>query len=140
MPLWHIYTPEGVYSDDDKTAFARGITDIYERYGLPRFYVSVMFHELAPNAFFIGGEQTGDFVRISIDHIARQVEPSRRLSAMQSINKAIDPFVKDRGLRSEIHVDETPIDFWTIEGMKPPEPGSETEKLWAKENKASSYS
>ena len=50
-----------------------------------------------------------------------------------------------------MHIDETPIDFWTIQGMKPADAGSEAEKHfardrgyrweihWVKENRPSAY-
>jgi len=48
MPLWHIYCPENAYSAEDKCALATRITDLYADVGLPRFYASVVFHELPP--------------------------------------------------------------------------------------------
>jgi hypothetical protein len=106
---------------------------------LPRFYVSVAFHELSKDSFFIGGKPTNDFVRIWIDQIARRTAPERRPWWLERVNNMLNPFVHDRGYRWEIHIDETPIDFWTIQGMKPPDPGSEAEKRWAKENRPSAY-
>jgi phenylpyruvate tautomerase PptA (4-oxalocrotonate tautomerase family) len=50
MPLWNIYCPEGAYSRDEKRAFADQITDLYAEFGLPRFYVNVMFNEAATRA------------------------------------------------------------------------------------------
>jgi len=47
--------------------------------------------------------------------------------------------VRERGYRWEIHIDETPFDFWTIQGMKPPPPDSEAEKRWVKEDRPSAY-
>jgi len=49
MPLWHIYCPENAYSTEDKRALATRITDLYADVGLPRFYASVVFHELSKN-------------------------------------------------------------------------------------------
>jgi hypothetical protein len=45
------------------------------------------------------------------------------------------PFLKDRGLHWEIHIDETPFEFWTIDGYFPPTPGSVDEQRWAAQNK-----
>jgi hypothetical protein len=36
---------------------------------------------------------------------------------MKLLNETIDPFVRQRGYRWEIHIDETPIELWTIEGL-----------------------
>jgi phenylpyruvate tautomerase PptA (4-oxalocrotonate tautomerase family) len=139
MPLWHIYCPEKAYSAEDKRAFATRITDLYADVGLPRFYVSVAFHELSQDSFFIGGKPTDDFVRIWIDQIARHTVPERRHWWLARVNNMLNPFVHDRGYRWEIHIDETPIDFWTIQGTKPPDPGSEAEKRWAKEDRPSAH-
>jgi phenylpyruvate tautomerase PptA (4-oxalocrotonate tautomerase family) len=139
MPLWHIYCPEKAYSAEDKCAFATRITDLYAEVGLPRFYVSVVFHELSKDSFFIGGEPTNDFVRIWIDYIARSPSPERRQWWLETINNMLNPFVRDRDYRWEIHIDQTPIDFWNVQGMKPPDAGSEAEKRWVKENRPSAY-
>jgi phenylpyruvate tautomerase PptA (4-oxalocrotonate tautomerase family) len=139
MPLWHIYCPKDAYTDADKSAFANRITDLYAEIGLPRFYVSVIFEELPKHAFFIGGKPTNDFVRVWIDQIARRTSPAQRWPWLQRVNETLRPFVKERGYRWEIHIDETPIDLWTIEGLKPPEAGSETEKLWVRQDRATPY-
>jgi hypothetical protein len=47
--------------------------------------------------------------------------------------------VRDKGFRWEVHIDDTPIDYWTIEGLKPPAPESEAEKRWLLEDRASEY-
>jgi phenylpyruvate tautomerase PptA (4-oxalocrotonate tautomerase family) len=139
MPLWHIYCPENAYSADDKRAFASRITDLYADLGLPRFYVGVVFHELPKDSLFIGGRSTNDFVRIWIDQIALATPPERRAWWLERINNTLNPFARDRGYRWEIHIDETPIDFWTIQGMKPPDFGSEAEKHWVREDRPSAY-
>ena len=139
MPLWHIYCPENAYSAEDKCALATRITDLYASRGLPRFYASVVFHELAKNSFFVGGKATNDFVRIWIDHIARVTAPEQRAGLLERINTTLDPFVRERGYRWEVHIDITPMDFWNIQGMKPPDPNSEAEKKWVKDDRPSAY-
>jgi phenylpyruvate tautomerase PptA (4-oxalocrotonate tautomerase family) len=114
MRLWHIYYPENAYSAEDKCALATRITDLYADVGLPRFYASVVFHELPKNSFFVGGKATNDFVRIWIDRIARVTAPERRAWWLERVNTTLNPFVRERGYRWEVHIDETPIDFWTI--------------------------
>jgi branched-subunit amino acid ABC-type transport system permease component len=56
---------------------------------------------------------------------------------LKFINKSIHPYVRDRGLDWEIHIDDTPRDQWTIQGMRPPDSGSEEEKRWIRENRPS---
>ena len=36
-----------------------------------------------------------------------------------SVNTTLNPLARDRGYRWEVHIDQAPIDFWTIQGMKP---------------------
>lgn len=140
MPLWKVHYPKGVYDAQDRQAFAARVTDLYAESGvkLPRFYVSVMFHEFAPDEFFMGGEPAERFVRIIIDQIARQTpEPERRKRWMGMVNRWMAPFLEERGLHSEIHIDNTPTEFWTIDGILPPPAGSADERRWAEENKPS---
>jgi glyoxylase-like metal-dependent hydrolase (beta-lactamase superfamily II)/phenylpyruvate tautomerase PptA (4-oxalocrotonate tautomerase family) len=137
MPLWNVYCGEGTYSPEDKRAFAESITDIYSSSGMPRFYVSVVFHEVPRGSLFIGGTPRENFVRIAIDHIARTTPAEHRESLLQFLNESIHPFVGGRGLDWEIHIDETPRDLWTIQGMRPPDPGSAEEQRWARENRPS---
>ena len=137
MPLWNLYCCEGTYSSEDKRSFAESITDIYAAQGLPRFYVGVVFHEMPKDSFFIGGIPREDFVRISIDHIARAAPEEQRELLLRFMNKSIHPFIRDRGLDWEIHIDETPRDLWTIQGMRPPDEGSAEEQRWARDNRPS---
>ena len=137
MPLWNVYCPEGTYTAGEKQAFAERVTDLYAKYGLPRFYVIVVFQELSEESFFMGGERAGDFVRIWIDEIARSVPDELRGWWMKQISETVSPFATERGLRWEVHVDDTPRQLWSINGLKPPEEGSEEERRWARENKPS---
>ena len=106
---------------------------------LAQFYASVVFHELPKNSFFVGGKATNDFVRIWIDQIARATAPRQRAWWLERVNTALNPFLRERGYRWEVHIDETPIDLWTIQGMKPPAPNSEAEKRWVKQDGPSAY-
>ena len=58
---------------------------------------------------------------------------------MAVIEEKLAPFVKDRGFDWEVHIDETPMDLWRVQGMVPPLPESETERVWAKENRPIPY-
>lgn len=141
MPLWQIYTPVDAYTTEDKKALSAALMSIYVDYaGLPEFYVNVLFHEVAVGNFFIGGRPRDNFVRLVADHIARQLPTAKeQREAMQLIEQKIAPFVKERGYDWEIHVDETPINFWTVHGLMPPPAESEAEKMWARENQATPY-
>jgi phenylpyruvate tautomerase PptA (4-oxalocrotonate tautomerase family) len=137
MPLWNLYCPEGTYTPEHKQALAERITELYTEFGIPRFYVSVVFVELLRESYFVGGEPAADFVRIWIHEIARRVPEDARGWWMKRIRDTVAPFLTDRGLRWEVHIDNTPRELWSINGLKPPEEGSEDEKRWALENKPS---
>ena len=116
------------------------ITELYR--ALPKFYVIVVFQEVAPESFYMGGEPAHNFVRIWVDHIARSFPPdAKKLKAkwMGWVEKALAPYIKDRGRDWEIHIDETPFDLWQIQGMPAPPPNSEYEKLWLEQNKPVPY-
>ena len=139
MPLLHFYHSENVFSAQDKQEIASKITSLYERV-LPRFYVNVLFHALKPENFYIGSLPVDDFVRVSIDHIARSFDDDKSRNQFLSIFTAIvNPYIADRGLRWELHIDETPIELWTIQGMVPPPPFSEAESKWRSDNFPSAY-
>lgn len=141
MPMWHIYSPEGAYDDADKAKLSSAITDVYaDLAGLPRFYVVVLFEERPAGSLWVGGEPADNFVRIVVDHIARQLEtPALRDMAMEMFEATLEPFTKDRGYDWEIHVDETPVDLWRTQGFVPPPAESAEEKKWADDNKASPW-
>jgi phenylpyruvate tautomerase PptA (4-oxalocrotonate tautomerase family) len=137
MPLWNIYCPEGAYSPEDKRAFAERITDLYAEFGLPRFFVSVVFQELPKDSYFVGGEPTDDFIRIWIDQIARRMPDEARGWWMKRIRETVGPFATERDLRWEVHIDDTPREMWSINGLKPPAEGSDEEQRWVRENRPS---
>ncbi len=138
MPLWKIYHPVGTFSADDKQAIAQRITSIYR--ALPKFYVGVVFQEIGKDSFYIGGEPADDFVRIWVDHIARSFKDEAiKAKFLSACDKLLAPFIAERGLRWEMHVDETPFSLWSIQGLRPPPPDSVAEKRWISENRASGY-
>jgi phenylpyruvate tautomerase PptA (4-oxalocrotonate tautomerase family) len=136
MPLWKIYHPPGAFSTEQKKAIAEKITGIYRV--LPRFYVGVIYQEVPRSSFYVGGEPADDFVRIWVDHIARQFG-SEEIKArfLGAVGRILEPYLAERKLRWEMHVDETPFDLWTIQGIRPPKPDSEDEKRWIAEDKPS---
>jgi phenylpyruvate tautomerase PptA (4-oxalocrotonate tautomerase family) len=138
MPLWHIYCPSDAYTPQDKEDFADSISELYVKHAqLPKFYVSVAFHEMPAGSLFIGGRSNDRFVRIWIDQIARRMQPEQIEPWLKVIAEAIAPWVADRGLGWELHGDETPLKFWTIEGLVPPPGGSDEEMRWARDGFAS---
>lgn len=137
MPLWKIYHPIDAFSDEEKAKIAEQVTDVYATI-MPKFYVGVVFEAVESRNFYIGGRPVEKFVRISIDHIARSfpdLESSRRF--IDRINRILQPYVKDRGFDWEFHIDETPFEYWSINGFYPPQPDSPDERRWREENRPS---
>jgi phenylpyruvate tautomerase PptA (4-oxalocrotonate tautomerase family) len=72
MPLWRIYSHSDTFTDEQKAGLSQAITKLYtDGAGLPAFYVVVAFVPVINNTFFIGGQAKQNFVRITIEHIAR---------------------------------------------------------------------
>jgi phenylpyruvate tautomerase PptA (4-oxalocrotonate tautomerase family) len=141
MPMWIVHAPEGVYSAEDKKKISEAITSIYVEFvDLPKFYVVVRFDEYPTDSMWLGGEPANDFVRFVVDHIARQMDdPAFRELCMTVVCDRLAPFTTARGLRTEIHIDETAMDLWRVNGLKPPPPFSEAEKQWAIDNAPTAY-
>ncbi|TDE33537.1 4-oxalocrotonate tautomerase [Nonomuraea mesophila] len=140
MPLWHVHHPAGAYTERQKRAFAEEATDFYARFGLPRFYVVTLFHEIPRSSFFVGGRPADDTVRVVIEHIARHAEdPGLRERMSEALGRLIARHTLDLGLHCEYHIDETPRDLWMIDGLRPPPTDSDAEALWARENRPVPY-
>jgi phenylpyruvate tautomerase PptA (4-oxalocrotonate tautomerase family) len=141
MPYWEIFTPENAFTPEGKEQLSERITSIYVDYAnLPKFYVVVLFKDMPANTMYVGGKANNNFIRIRTDHIARQMDdPAVRKLCMEVIEEKLAPFVKDRGYDWEVHIDETPMDLWRTQGLVPPPPESDIEKLWAKENRPVPY-
>lgn len=136
MPLWKIYHPPGGLLDRAKEG-NRG--EDYQH--LPRAAAvlrRVIYQEVAEKSFYVGGEPANDFVRIWVDHVARQFDSEEiKGRSLAAIGRILEPYLGERKLRWEMHVDETPFDLWTIQGIRPPKPNTEHEKRWRDENKPS---
>ncbi|MGW7006993.1 tautomerase family protein [Streptomyces sp. NPDC054933] len=140
MPLWRIYHPANVYSDIDKQCFAAKITEFYTGFGLPEFYVVVLFTGVEESSFYVGGRPAADAVRIVVDHLARHLDdPLLRRRTAERLDAIMAPYTRDRGLHYEFNVTESPRDQWMIGGLFPPDTGSEAEKTWVRESKPLPY-
>ena len=141
MPLWTIHHTPDFFTAEDKRELASRITDHYEKAGLPRFYVVVIFNETRSGEMYVGGEQTDVALRVVIDHIARRAADKEHRNRIAHWVKAIlSPYLDGRdNLHWEFHVDETSEDLWMINGLIPPPMGSDAEKRWVVENAVSAY-
>jgi phenylpyruvate tautomerase PptA (4-oxalocrotonate tautomerase family) len=139
MPLWKVYHSPGAFTPEEKQALSKDITALYS-VRLPEFYVGVVFQEVTPDSFFVGGKSVDSFVRIWIDHIARTLPtPEARRGMVKRADEVLSPYVRDKGLNWEFHIDETPFDLWSVQGFAPPPPHSEAEQRWKRENRATAY-
>ncbi|KAG2176185.1 hypothetical protein INT43_005419 [Umbelopsis isabellina] len=140
MPLHRFYYAPGIFSAQDKKEIAQRITKIYTDFGLPAFYVDVIFLEVPVDSIYIGGEPAPKFVRVVSQHLARTMPTyERKQRAVNGLEEAFRPYVKDRGLDWEIHIEEVPRDTWHLNGLVPPMPNTDAEKEWFKENRAVPY-
>ncbi|HEB0050672.1 TPA: tautomerase family protein [Serratia marcescens] len=118
-----------------KRAIAQKASALYQDF-LPRFYVNVFFHALPPGSAYLGGEPADDFVRVTIDHIARAMDnDAEQQQFLAACTRILQPDIAARGLCRELHADETPFSLWTIDGLKPPAPG----ERWRSENRPSAW-
>ncbi|KAI1702475.1 putative oxalocrotonate tautomerase enzyme domain-containing protein [Ditylenchus destructor] len=140
MPLHRFYVPEGLYSEEDKKKFAQSITDMYVHIGLPAFYVIVLFIPIKKDSYYVGGKANDKFVRVAIQHIARQFESNDVAKQfMDMYEQKLAPFIKDRGLDWEVAIEIVDRNLWRENGLVPPLSASEGEKEWIRRNKAVPY-
>ena len=141
MPLWTIHHTADFFTAEDKRELARSITDHYEKAGLPRFYVVVIFNETRSDDLYVGGEPNPVGLRVVIDHIARRAaDKDHRHRIAHWIKAILSPYLEAHdNPHWEFHVDETSEDLWMINGLIPPPMGSDAEKRWVAENAVSTY-
>ena len=99
MPLWKVYHPVGAYSAQDKKEFAEKVTETYSRVPIPKFYVVMIFEEVAAESVYVGGVPHGKFVRFKIDQMARTL-PGHVVREwwVKAVDQLIAPYVRDRGM------------------------------------------
>ena len=105
MPLWKVYHPAGAYSAQDKKEFAEKVTAMYSRIPIPKFYVVMIFEEVAAESFYVGGASHGKFVRLKLEHMARTLPgPVVREWWVKAVDQLIAPCVRDRGFGWEVTI------------------------------------
>ncbi|CAM5717771.1 tautomerase family protein [Mycolicibacterium aubagnense] len=141
MPLWTIHHTPDFFTPEDKRELASRITDRYEKAGLPRFYVVVIFNETRSDNLYVGGDETEVGLRVVIDHIARHAPDKKSRNGIANwIKSILSPYLEAHdNPHWEFHVDETSEDLWMINGLIPPPMGSDAEKRWVAENAVSAY-
>ena len=103
MPLHRIFHPPGAFSVAEKTSLSERITKMYTDVGLPAFYVVILFTPIDKDSFFVGGQSTDKFIRIVVQHLARQLpNDQRKTEFSEKYEEVIAPFVKDKGYDWEV--------------------------------------
>ncbi|KAB2577961.1 hypothetical protein BFW01_g9338 [Lasiodiplodia theobromae] len=144
MPLWRIFHPDNTFTTkEERDALAADITKLYVGFGLPAFYVIVIFNAVPAEKLYVGGvsnDKAGaPFIRIVFENIARRLGDERKSGWLQLVDATLKPHIADKGYDWEYHGLETDRELWKIQGLVPPPTGTEGEQLWVKENKAIPY-
>ncbi|CRG89721.1 hypothetical protein PISL3812_06760 [Talaromyces islandicus] len=125
MPVWKVFhSSDTLQKEEEKQAIAQGATDFYTKYGLPAFYVHVMFFPFEGENKYTGGKKQSRFVVVEINHIARHLEPGNRKQAItikEGIDKVMKPLTTEKGIHLEYCVIEGLTELWRINGVDPPE-------------------
>lgn len=74
MPLWRIYANPNTFTVEQRKGIAKAITKLYDF--LPAFYVNVIFVDVGSDNVWIGGQPQKNFVRITVEQIARTMLPA----------------------------------------------------------------
>ncbi|KAJ5964944.1 Tautomerase [Penicillium vulpinum] len=137
MPAWYIKHSPNTLTAPEKEQLAKAITRLYVSIGLPAFYVQVHFTEDIPGTAFVGGEPHPNFASITIHHVARAMKNDEAKQIfLAGVDGILNPVFEPKKMEWEYWVAEVSRDLWKINGLVPPQPGSEGEKKWAELNKA----
>ncbi|CAL8470371.1 g9913 [Coccomyxa elongata] len=140
MPLHRVYAAKGIFSPEEKRAIAQSITRIYDAIPIPSFYTVVVFIDLERDSIFVGGEANARFVRIVSQHLARSYSTAEEAAkVVDLIQDAFAPYVRDRGLDWESHVEYVDREGWRENGLRPPMPKTDAEKTWIELDKPVPY-
>ncbi|KAJ4294380.1 hypothetical protein N0V90_008070 [Kalmusia sp. IMI 367209] len=128
---------------------------VYTAVPLPAFYVNVLFVPLDPTSIYVGGiarpsprsaddgpgpDSSVPFIRLTVQHLARQLPSAEhRDRFLGRVDATLKPHVADKGYDWEYSVEETSRNLWKVQGLVPPMPGSEAEKKWVEENRATEF-
>ncbi|CAF1456081.1 unnamed protein product [Adineta steineri] len=140
MPLHQIFHPVSAFSASDKQKLSERITAMYTNIGLPAFYVVVLFKPVESESFFVGGKPTDKFVRIVVQHLAKQIPTEEgKKQFIDGYESILAPFIKEKGYDWEVHVEEVPPEMWRENGLIPPIKFPEIQNEWARQNKPIPY-
>ncbi|KAJ5502836.1 Tautomerase [Penicillium fimorum] len=137
MPAWYIKHSPSTITALEKEQLAKSITRLYVSYGLPAFYVQVHFNEDIPGTAFVGGKPHPNFAAVTIYHVARAFKSDEtKQRFLTDVDEILNPVFEPKDMEWEYWVTEVSRDLWKINGLVPPQTGSEGEKKWVELNKA----
>ncbi|KAI3558071.1 hypothetical protein CABS01_02629 [Colletotrichum abscissum] len=129
MPKWVFNCNTGIFTTAEKKQIAEGMTKLYTSVGLPGFYCHTHFIELNPENMYAGGETPKALTTVSIYHIARGFDtPQVEAFFFKALDDILRPILKPKGIEWESGIYEARRELWRINGLVPPETGSEMEK------------
>ena len=103
MPLHRIFHPPSAFSAKDKQELSERITAIYTGVGLPAFYVVVLFIPIEKDSFFVSGKPTDKFIRLVVQHLARQMTSDEQKEGFsKTYEEILAPYIKDKGYDWEV--------------------------------------
>ncbi|HEX9461638.1 MAG TPA: tautomerase family protein [Alphaproteobacteria bacterium] len=131
MPTYACSTAAGRLTPAQKADIVRSITAIHhEETGAPRYFVQVIFYELAPGNHFIGGQSAPAgqiWIRGDI-RAGRSEEQKRKL-----ISRILRDVSKTSAIAAEevwVYLCDIPAHNIAEYGRVLPPPGGETENAW----------
>lgn len=135
MPKWVFNYTKGALTLEDKKNLAQGMSNIYTTFGLPSFLAHVHFFELEANNIWSGGEPSHSFTTITIYHAAANIRnKTEGENFLKALDDVVRPVLKPKGISWESNIYETPRDNWRVQGMAPPNFGSDMMNRWIRDN------
>lgn len=135
MPRWVFCHSKGAFTREDKEKLAKGMARIYTTFGLPAFLAHTHFFEVGDDDMWAGGEPAHPSTTISIYHAAANIRNPEEGEAFQkALDDVVRPVLKPKGIRWESNIYETPRFNWRLQGMQPPDFGTEMNDRWIKDN------
>lgn len=126
MPTYVCWSRAGLLSDEQRRRIAKSMTDIHHEVGrAPRYFVQVIFNDLAPGAHFIGGQAATDgHVWIRADIRAGRTEEQKHAL----LNRIADEVSAIAGTSREdiwVYISDIPGPSVLEFGHALPQPGEE---------------
>ncbi|ODQ52939.1 hypothetical protein SAICODRAFT_7541 [Saitoella complicata NRRL Y-17804] len=129
MPLYTLYYPPGAFTQWEKPAIAKRITDVHSSVtGAGAFFVKVIFVPVPAGDIFSGGKLDDQLVRITgVIRAGRDTEARQKI--LRGVWEGMQEFLGER--KCEMHLEEMLGENVIAENGKfMPESGTDEEKRW----------